>query len=143
MIPVGLLIFTTSVSGYFQSGSEDFYKLYETRFDYGDFGDFGDFGDYGDYGDFSYGDMQGNAPVDSVDRNYGDLLHTLGRTNLDNIDLAGIYSSLTSDSNVLQQFIKRIVVVRIGWNLRFEYRTIEMLDAYQQWVLWIIEPALT
>ena len=111
MIPVGLLIFTTSVSGYFQSGYEDFYKLYETRFD---FGDYGDYGDFGEYGDFSYGDMQGNAPVDSVDRNYGDLLHTLERTNLDNIDLAGIYSSLTSDSNVLQQFIKRIVVVRIG-----------------------------
>ena len=100
MITVGFLISITSVSGYFQPGTEDFYKLYETRFDYGD---------YGDFVDYYYGEQNNN---DLVDRHSGDLLKTLERTNLDNIDLQGIYNSLTSDSNVLQQFIKRIVVVR-------------------------------
>ena len=103
MITVGFLISITSVSGYFQPGTEDFYKLYETRFDYGD---------YGDFVDYYYGEQHNNDLVDNVDRHSGDILQTLERTNLDNIDLQGIYNSLTSDSNVLQQFIKRIVVVR-------------------------------
>ena len=92
----------THVSGYIQSETKDFYELYKIWQDYGDY--------YQQYQEF--GEVSSCGKNLSCDRVSGDFPHSLERTNLDMIDLQEIYSSLTNDSNVLQNFIKKIVEVK-------------------------------
>jgi len=110
MIKEGLLGFwgiATLVLGDAKPGNEDFFRLYETRFD------------YVDYYDHLGCDGEEGCNAGDIARIFGhsDTLAS-DKTSLDMVDPAGIYSSLTDHTTVFQNIIKKLVEFTsktIGW----------------------------
>ena len=112
-------LFLASVMGTLVSGdiayqggyrTGDFYKLYETRFDYDYYNDL----DHENTDDcLIHGDCDEAVERQSGSDVLANILDPLDsvRTIFNVIDLPEIYTSLTSSSNILQQFIKKIVEV--------------------------------
>ena len=103
-------LFLASVMGTLVSGDIAYQGGYETRFDYDYYNDF----DHVNTDDcLIHGDCDEAVERQSGSDVLANILDPLDsvRTIFNVIDLPEIYTSLTSSSNILQQFIKKIVEV--------------------------------